>query len=90
MTQTEIIRDISKKTGVKAACVKEIIAYYQNALIDEIVADGKLVIPGFGSFTVKERSEKDGRNPKTGEPIKIAAHKTVSFKVGKYLKDNIQ
>ena len=44
---------------------------------------------GFGTFEVSERAERDGRNPQTGEPMKIAASKTPKFKAGKALKDAI-
>ena len=47
---------------------------------------GKLALVGFGSFTVKERAARDGRNPQTGETIKIPARRVVSFKPGSELK----
>lgn len=90
MTQAEIIKDIAKKTGLKVNDVKDVVVFYQNAMIDELVADGKLTINKFGSFTVKQREAKQGRNPRTGETIEIAAHKSVTFKAASYLNDNIQ
>lgn len=53
---------------------------------DGIKKDGLVQLIGFGTFQVKERSARKGRNPKTGEEIKIKASKTVSFKVGAALK----
>lgn len=54
------------------------------------LADGERVqIPGFGTFSISERAERQGRNPKTGEAMTIAASKNVRFKAGKQLKDAV-
>lgn len=50
----------------------------------------RVQVPGFGSFSVSERAARTGRNPKTGQSIKIAASKNVRFKVGKDLKDSLK
>ncbi|HET9843725.1 MAG TPA: HU family DNA-binding protein [Gammaproteobacteria bacterium] len=75
--------DISKTAATKAL----------NAVIDGItqaLREGNSVaILGFGTFMVKTRAERTGRNPKTGEPIKIAAANIPSFKAGKALKDAV-
>ncbi len=64
-----------------------------NAVIESIKKglkkDTVVQLIGFGSFTVKKRKARKGRNPKTGEPIKIKASKTVSFKPGKGLKERL-
>ena len=52
--------------------------------------NGKVQIPGFGSFEVRERAARTGRNPHTGEAIEIAAAKVPAFKPGKGLKDAIR
>jgi len=52
-------------------------------------AENKIALLGFGNFEVKHRPEREGRNPATGEPLKIKASKAVSFKVGKSLKDAV-
>jgi DNA-binding protein HU-beta len=76
--------EISKKDAEKAV----------NAVLDLIAGalkDGeKVQIMGFGSFEVKERAARTGKNPATGETIEIAASKAVVFKAGKALKDSIQ
>ena len=68
----------------------------QTALEDTLASinaginnDGKVQIVGFGTFTVKTRAARTGRNPRTGESIKIAASKSVGFKAGKARKDNL-
>ncbi|SHE74349.1 DNA-binding protein HU-alpha [Modicisalibacter ilicicola DSM 19980] len=64
-----------------------------NVILDEItgsVAKGQDVsLIGFGSFTVRERAARTGKNPQTGESLKIPASKTVAFKAGKSLKDAV-
>ena len=76
--------EISKKDAEKAV----------NGVLELIVGalnDGdKVQIMGFGSFEVKERAARTGKNPATGETIEIAASKAVVFKAGKALKDSIQ
>jgi len=58
--------------------------------ISKQLADGDRVqVPGFGTFTVSERKERQGRNPKTNEPMTIPASKSVRFKPGKGLKDSV-
>lgn len=73
----------------KAAAEKAV-----NAVIDGIrdglLNDKKVQLVGFGSFSVKERKERMGRNPRTGQPIKIKKSKTVGFTPGKALKDSIK
>ena len=56
---------------------------------DGLKKDGSVQLIGFGTFQVKERGPRKGRNPKTGEEMKIPASKSVSFKVGKALKDAV-
>lgn len=60
-----------------------------DAIRQGITKDGKVQIIGFGTFSVKKREARNGRNPQTGAPMKIKAYKTVNFKVGKDLKDKI-
>jgi len=77
----------NKEAGVetKAAAERAVNAVLAG-IEDGIKKDGLVQLIGFGTFQVKERSARKGRNPKTGEEIKIKASKTVSFKVGAALK----
>jgi DNA-binding protein HU-beta len=60
-----------------------------NCISEGIANDGKVQLVGFGTFGVKERAARTGRNPRTGESIAIAASKSVNFKPGKGLKDSL-
>lgn len=89
MNKTELIAAVSEKTGVcKKDCEKTISAMLDQ--VAETLAQGdKVQIVGFGSFEVKERQARTGRNPKTGEAVEIAASKAPVFKAGKALKDTV-
>jgi len=80
MTKAELVGDVAAKTGLSKkdaeAALNEIIAGLKKA----IKKDGRFVAPDFGTFTVKKRKARIGRNPATGATIKIGASKTVGFK----------
>lgn len=90
MTKTELIHKVAEDCGLSqkdvGSCLNSIIETIQNELSD----GGDVVIPGFGSFSVTERSARQARNFKTGEMIDVPATKTVKFKVGKTLKDAVR
>ncbi len=87
MTKTELIEnvaqaaDMTKKEAAQA--VKVVLDTIEKALKNE----DSVALPGFGTFSVRERSERKGRNPQTGEEITIPAGKAVRFKAGKNLKN---
>lgn len=56
---------------------------------EELAKGNKISVSGFGTFDISERAEREGRNPQTGETIKIAASKSVKFKAGKELKEKV-
>ena len=90
MNKQELIAAVlaDKNAGIetKAAAERAV-----NAVIDGISTgikkDGNVQLIGFGTFSIKSRSARKGRNPKTGEEIKIKASKTVGFKAGAALKE---
>lgn len=61
-----------------------------KAIQDEVVAGGKVQLVGFGTFEAVERAARDGRNPLTGEPMKLPASKAPKFKAGKAFKDAVK
>ena len=76
-----------KEAGIETkAAAERAVAAVLAGIQEGIKKDGLVQLIGFGTFQVKERSARKGRNPKTGEEIKIKASKTVSFKVGAGLK----
>jgi DNA-binding protein HU-beta len=80
----------NKKAGFESkAAAERAFDAVVDAIREGVQKDGKVQIIGFGTFNVRERSARNGRNPQTGAAMKIKAYKTVGFKVGKDFKDKI-
>ena len=90
MNKTELIAGMAEATGLsKKDCESALNAF--TAQVEKALKDGdKVQLVGFGSFEVRARAERTGRNPKTKEAITIPASKAPVFKAGKALKDAIQ
>lgn len=89
MTQTALVKEIANATGVNNKVAKQFIAAYADLAIRETKKNGVFVIPGIGRLVRVERKARTGRNPATGETIKIPAKKVVKFRVAKSVKDAI-
>jgi len=87
MTKTELIENVAQEADM----TKKEASLAVNAVLDTIEKalknEDSVALPGFGTFSVRERSERKGRNPQTGEEITIPAGKAVRFKAGKNLKN---
>lgn len=89
MNKTEMIKHIAENAGLTQKQATSALQAFETAII-ETLANGETVeLKGFGTFSVKQRAERTGRNPKTGEPITISAKTVPVFKASKTLKDNI-
>ena len=88
MTKAELVDKVHEAAGdgMSKKAVGEIVEATFDALAGAI-GEGRFSYPGFGTFTVKERAAREGRNPRTGDTIKIAASKTVGFKPAPKMKD---
>lgn len=88
-TKKELIDSIAERTGVKKSDAELVL----NATLAEIeralLAGQPVTLHGFGTFELKKRDARTGRNPRTGEPVEIAASTTVAFKPAKALKDSL-
>lgn len=89
MNKSELIEAIAASADIpKAAASRALDAMVES--VTESLKQGDTVSPvGFGTFSVKERAARTGRNPQTGEPIQISAAKVPAFKAGKALKDAV-
>lgn len=89
MNKVELTKSVAIRTGV----TQKDAAVYVDAVIESIkdgmIEDGKVQIVGFGTFEVKERAEREGRNPATNQPMLIPATKVLKFKAGTKLKEEI-
>ncbi len=90
MNKTELIAAVAAKTGLKKKDAEAAVAAVFATVADELAAGNKVQVIGFGTFEVKERAERDGRNPFTGEAIKIAAAKRPVFTAGAALKNQVK
>ncbi len=84
MNKTELIAAVAEKKDAEKA-----LKAFTDVVTDELVKGEKVQLVGFGTFEVSERAEREGRNPKSGEPMTIAASKSPKFKAGKALKDMV-
>lgn len=89
MNKSELVKQIAERADLTQAKAAEALQAFETAVIDELANGGEIALIGFGTFKVTDRAARTGRNPKTGEPIQIAAAKVPTFKAGKTLKDAI-
>ena len=87
MNKTELIAEVAKKCGLSKKDAEKAVNATFDTVTDALCSGEKVQLVGFGSFEVKTRAERIGRNPATGAEIKIAASKVPTFKAGKALKD---
>ena len=87
MNKTELIAAAAEKAGVSKKDAEAVVTAALDAIAESLKEGEKVQIVGFGSFEVKARAERTGRNPATGAEIKIPASKVPTFKAGKALKD---
>lgn len=89
MTKAELIAVVSEKTQFTKKDSDAAVTAVINAITEALENGEKVSLVGFGTFEVKERAERMGHNPKTGEAMKIEASKAPSFKAGKALKEAV-
>ncbi|MDH7569791.1 MAG: HU family DNA-binding protein [Armatimonadota bacterium] len=87
MNKTDLIAAIAQKASLKRKDAAAAVDALVGVVRDELAKGGEVSITGFGTFAVRERSARTGRNPRTGETIAIAAGKSPVFRAGKSLKD---
>ena len=89
MNKTELIAAVAEKAEISKKDAEKTVKAFTDAVAEELAKGGKVQLVGFGNFEVSERPAREGRNPRTGETMTIAASKTPKFKPGKALKDEI-
>lgn len=89
MNKTELIAAVAEKSELSKKDAEKAIKAFTESVSEELVGGGKIQLVGFGTFEISERAAREGRNPKTGEAMTIAATKTPKFKAGKALKDMV-
>ena len=89
MNKTQLIEAVVAKANIKKKDAEAAVNALTDVIAEALKAGDKVQLVGFGTFEVKARAARDGRNPKTGEKITIAASKHPTFAAGKALKDSV-
>lgn len=89
MNRTEFVAAIAESAEISKKDAEKAVKAFIDVVADELKKGGKVQLVGFGTFEVSERAAREGRNPQTGETMKIAACKAPKFKAGKALKDAV-
>ena len=89
MNKTELIAAAAERSGMTKKDAEQVIGAAFDVIVAQLQKGEKVQISGFGTFEVKERKERVGRNPLTGEAVQIPASKVPAFKVSSTLKEKI-
>ena len=90
MTKPELVNKIAEKTNLSKKQAAAALDALTGTITETLKAEGKLAIPSLGTFEIKERAARTGRNPQTGEKVEISAKKIPAFKAAKALKDAVE
>ena len=89
MTKTELMNAVAEKAGFSKKDADKAVSAVLEAITDALTSGEKVQLVGFGTFEVRDRAAREGKNPATGAPISIPATKVPAFKAGKALKDAV-
>lgn len=89
MNKQEIVAAIAAQAELTKKDAEKFLAAFENVVTNALVQGNKVQLVGFMTIDVVERAEREGRNPQSGQPMKIAASKAPRFKAGKSLKDAV-
>ena len=89
MNKAELIDKLAKDAGITKTQANEAIDSFTNCVVASLKKGDRVTLVGFGTFSVSERAARNGRNPQTGEVIKIKARKVPKFKAGKEFSTKI-
>lgn len=87
MTKSEMAEKLAEKLKIKKQQAEQVINIFANSIIEALTRGDKVEIRGFGSFRVRNRAAKEGRNPKTGEKVFVPEKKVPFFKTGKDFRE---
>ena len=90
MNKTELVEVVSSKAEITKAEANKVVSATLDAIIEGLVSDGKVILPGFGTFETRTRSARTAINLQTKQPIKVPAKKAPAFKPGKAMKDAVE
>ena len=86
----DVVKAVASRAGLSNADADRAVNAFVDAIADALTRGEKVTVTGFGTFEVRDRAARMGRNPQTGAPLHIPATKTPAFKAGKGLKDAVR
>lgn len=89
MNKGQLVEAIAAKSGLTKADSSRALEAFMDVVADTLAKGEKITLTGFGTYGVSKRAAREGRNPRTGLPVKIAARNSVSFKAGSKLKERV-
>lgn len=89
MNKQQLITTIAEQAGITKLQATAALQAFETSVTSELADGGAVVLTGFGTFSVKERAARRGRNPRTGEDVIIEAKKSANFKAGKGLREAV-
>ncbi len=90
LTKAEIAEHLYEKVGLSKRDAKDMVEIFYEEIRETLENGEQVKLSGFGNFDLREKSERPGRNPKTGEDIPISARKVVTFRPGQKLKSRVE
>ncbi|CAH2462672.1 MULTISPECIES: HU family DNA-binding protein [Bacillus] len=90
MNKTELIKNVAQSAEISQKEATVVLQTVVESITNSLAAGEKVQLIGFGTFEVRERAARTGRNPQTGEEMQIAASKVPAFKAGKELKEAVK
>ena len=90
VTKKELIDRIAEHTQAKRIVVKEIVQVFLDEIVSELIKDNRLEFRDFGVFETRMRAARTAQNPKTMDKVEVPAKRTVKFKMGRLMKENMR
>ncbi|MCS7198760.1 MAG: HU family DNA-binding protein [Caldimicrobium sp.] len=90
MNKADLVKRMAEIAGTTKANAERLLDAFMEAVTEAISKEDRVVLVGFGTFQVVKRAARNGRNPRTGEPLKIPAKKVVKFTPGKKLEESVK
>ncbi len=89
MNKAELVADVAERSGLTKRDAEKAVNAVVESIEEALTKGEKVSLVGFGTFEVRERAARSGRNPRTGDTLQLAASRVPAFKAGKSLKENI-
>jgi len=90
MNKTQLVASVAEEAGIAKADAAKAVEAMMSSISNALSIGEQVTIIGFGTFSIRERAARQGRNPQTGKEMMISASKSVGFKAGKQLKEAVQ